>query len=138
MTAEQEENKKLIEKYPFLLPRNVFTGEVIEGYNYDYTELDEMPNGWKKSFGLQMVEELNEALGDFRKEYRIVDIKEKYGTLCWYDSGCTDEGLKVIQKYEELSKEICIDCGKPATKQTDGWINYLCEECYNKRKGNIK
>lgn len=38
-------NKKLIKEYPFLLPRNRWTGEVCSDYNYEYTELDAMPEG---------------------------------------------------------------------------------------------
>ena len=29
-------NKELIERYPFLLPRNRWTGEIPEDYDYDY------------------------------------------------------------------------------------------------------
>ena len=40
-----KENKKLIEEFPFLLPKNRFTGEVISDYDYEFTELDSMPSG---------------------------------------------------------------------------------------------
>lgn len=38
-------NKKLVKKYPFLLPRNVWTGEVSEDYDYSYTQADALPSG---------------------------------------------------------------------------------------------
>lgn len=47
----KEYNKQLVEKYPFLLPRNRWTGKVQEDYDYSYTELDGMPDGWRKAFG---------------------------------------------------------------------------------------
>ena len=55
-----QENKELIKRYPFLLPRNRWTGEVAEDYDYHYTELDGMPDGWRIAFGKQMCEEIRE------------------------------------------------------------------------------
>ena len=40
-----KENKKLVKEFPFLLPRNVWTGEIISDYDYSFTELDSMPDG---------------------------------------------------------------------------------------------
>lgn len=69
-------NYFLIKKYPFLQIRNVWTDEKLK--TYDYTWLDDMPKGWKKAFGMKMVKEIDEILGDFRKKYQITQIKEKY------------------------------------------------------------
>ena len=60
MTAE--ENRNLIERFSFLLPRNCWTGKVPEDYDYSYTELDAMPDGWRKTFGEQLCEELKAEL----------------------------------------------------------------------------
>ena len=43
-----EYNKQLIEKYPFLLPKDYATGQPLEDYDYSFTELDSMSIGWKK------------------------------------------------------------------------------------------
>ena len=32
----KEENKALIERMPYLLPRNVFTDKVVDNYDYEY------------------------------------------------------------------------------------------------------
>ena len=124
-------NKELCEKYPWLIPTNRWTGEVVEDYDYDYTELDQMPDGWRIAFGDQMVEELNQELvtGGFVNDYRITQIKEKYGGLRWYDNGNTKEGYNIINKYESLSRRTCICCGKPAKYITLGWISPFCEDC---------
>lgn len=129
---DKEYNKQLIEKYPFLLPRNRWTGKVPADYDYSYTELDAMPDGWRKAFGEQMCQEIEEELEKYnlQNEYRISQIKEKYGSLCWYDFGCTGKILReIIPTYEKLSKRICIKCGKPATKMTLGWISPYCDDC---------
>lgn len=129
---EKEYNKQLCEKYPFLLPRNRWTGLVHPDYDYSYTELDAMPDGWRKAFGEQICEEIKQELeeNNLLDQYRISQIKEKYGRLCWYDFGCTEKMLhEIIPKYEELSKCTCIRCGKPATKITLGWISPYCDDC---------
>ena len=32
--------------------------KIVDNYNYDWTELDCMPNGWRRAFGKQFMEEL--------------------------------------------------------------------------------
>lgn len=123
----------LTARYPWLRLRNVWNGEAI--YLEDGNWLDAMPNGWRVAFGEQMCEELHQLLkkANFVDQYQIVQIKEKWGYLHWYDSGVPDEiseeYYKLIRKYEELSKRTCIECGAPATKISCGWISPWCDKC---------
>ena len=128
---EKERNKQLIEKYPFLLPHNRWTDKVDENYNYEYTELDAMPEGWRKAFGEQMCQEIKDELikASALEKYRIMQIKEKYGSLRWYDNFNTQKGYDIIHKYEEISTRTCIQCGEPATRITTGWIAPYCDRC---------
>ena len=137
MTADvsnkvKEENKELIEKHPYLLPRD-FLGNKIENYNYEFTYLDDMPQGWRAAFGGQMCNEITEFLKahDFLYQYRVVQIKEKFGELRWYDNGGPDGLYDIIGKYEILSGKTCICCGDVATKYSTGWISPYCEKCAN-------
>ena len=120
-------NEELIERYPFLIPRNVWTDKIIE--DADFTLLDEMPEGWRIAFGEQMCEEIREALikYDYLDKYRITQIKEKFGSLRWYDNGTPKEVHDIISKYEQLSETTCIQCGSPATLISKGWISPYCE-----------
>lgn len=130
-------NKELIERYPFLLPRSVWTDKVYEDFDYSWTVLDEMPDGWRKAFGEMMCSEIKcELLRFGRKylnDYRIMEIKEKYASLRWYDNG-HPVGSKlgdIIGKYEALSEHICIVCGKPDVPVTGrGWYMPLCKDCW--------
>lgn len=100
-----------------------------------YTELDAMPNGWRKAFGLQMCEDIKQALLEaggrkLLKSYRITQIKEKFGRLCWYDDYAPEKVFKeIIPKYEALSYETCINCGEPAEYVSKGWISPYCKNC---------
>ena len=152
---DREKNRRLCERYPFLIPRNRFSGmriteagnggfwpgnpEAIPPYDYQYTELDDMPDGWRIAFGIQMLEELREELirHDCLDKYMIVQIKEKYGFMHWYDSGNTEHGREIIEKYADMSKRICIDCGKPARFISTGWIRPLCGECAEMISGMV-
>lgn len=102
-----------------------------------YTELDDMPDGWRKAFGIQMCKEIKKALLEeggrkLLRKYRIMQIKEKYGVLCWYDSNHGKEVNKIIHKYEYISHRTCIECGKTADYVTRGWIEPYCSKCLPK------
>ena len=98
-----------------------------------YTELDALDKGWRKAFGIYICKDIKRALlqDGGRKllhSYRITQIKEKYGMLCWYDAGGTEETNKIIAKYEYISRHTCIVCGKSAEYVTKGWIEPYCKE----------
>lgn len=98
-----------------------------------YTELDAMEPGWRKSFGIQMCKEIKKELKKhkFLYKYRIVQIKEKWGYLHWYDGGNPKDSkiYDIIHKYEDISAKTCGVCGKPATKISKGWIYPYCDDC---------
>lgn len=130
-----EDNKRLIEEYPFLMPRNRFTDDIPDDYDYSYTELDEMPDGWRIAFGDDLLKELKDILvrSEFLDKYRIEQIKEKFGTLRWYDNGVPhavyDEYIEMMRKYESMSERTCIVCGAKATRMSIGWISPFCDKC---------
>lgn len=131
-----EFNKDLVEKYPWLTPRNRWTDKTPETYDYSYTELDAMPDGWRIAFGDQMVEEINNELKKFNfiDKYRIIQIKEKWGGLRWYDDGYPGDSKigDIVSHYEKLSFKTCLICGKPAEWMSKGWISPYCTDCANK------
>ena len=88
MECSKEYNRKLCEKFPFLIPSNRFSLKRISERNedlpdsheydpdwdYKYTELDDLPDGWRIAFGDQLCEELKAELEKAGRldEYRIV------------------------------------------------------------------
>lgn len=126
-------NKKLIKKYSWLRPRSVWTGKLLDDYNYGYTEYDCVGKGWQKAFGLMMLDEIDRELRihNYRDKYIIYQVKEKFGTLRWYDNGGANE---TTWKYENISEHVCYFCGRPDTHVTDmGWVLPVCPKCYEKR-----
>lgn len=133
-------NKELFEKYPYAFSHYSWTGETCYDENNEPYSLDEcLPKGWSKLFWLCM-KELREPLekaGQLNTFY-FLQVKEKYGELCLYNNGSTEEVLDIIRKYEYLSQFICDVCGKPANIQTYGWIENICNNCFNERKNHEK
>ena len=133
-------NKSLIEKYPWLYPRYEWSGEKVKDFDYTWTELDAMPDGWREAFGELLCEEIQKELEkyNFVNEYSIAQIKEKFGGLRWYDNGVPSECKihEIIENYSACSEYICISCGELDVPCTDGWIIPVCKKCIKKR--NIK
>ena len=119
---EIQKNKKLCERYFFLIPTNRWTGKVVDDYDYSYTELDAMPEGWRIAFGEKICEEILQELNKIEDE----QVRFSYRRYCNWD---TDEISKIIRKYEKLSERTCVKCGAPVTKISLGWISPWCDEC---------
>ena len=123
-------------KYSFWKARNVWDNKFA---GYAFTWYDDISLGWRIAFGKQLSDEIKQAGKASRKRLKKhlrwkdmlqwQQIKEKYGELCIYAS-TTEEIDKVIRKYELMSICYCEYCGKPARYITDGWITYLCEDCF--------
>ena len=103
---------------------------------YDFLDCPlEIPEGW---FDLvdEMLGEI-QTLGLPKDQFGFLQIKEKYGQLrvYWYGDERIEE---IVDKYEELSKDICCHCGKPATKISLSWICPWCDECAEKTEDCFK
>jgi hypothetical protein len=133
----RNENRKLIEKYPFLTPID-FMGRKISKklHKYDFTLLDEMPSGWRKTFGKLLAEDINQQLlrdGIDPNDYIVQQVKEKFGELRWYDYNGSKAIDKIINDYSHLSGNICCICGKPDVPMLSlSWISPFCEKCFSK------
>ena len=128
----QEEIKKLIERYPYLLPRNLWTDKVPEDYDYTYIRgIGEIPNGWEKLF-LQMCEDIRQPLIDagYLDKFRFTQIKEKWNRMECYHFGAPEKVYDIITKYSVIAGYVCTRCGKPATCETQGYIESFCDDCY--------
>lgn len=129
-------NYLLVKKYPWLQCKNVWNGKKL---GYEFTWYDDIPQGWRKAFGKKMIKELNNILkkANYTHKYQISQIKEKWGYLHWYDCGVPEKISKEydewLDKYEELSKHICIVCGKDGEiDYKESWLSPLCVDCRRK------
>lgn len=133
MTLTNEQRKQLIEVFPFLLPRNVWTGEIVEDYDYSWlTGVDEIPEGWGRLFLLYCKHIRSHLVkSNMLNTFRFSQVKEKYGSLRLYDFGCPESATYLTSMFEAYSRNICQRCGNKAAIETTGWIGYFCSACVN-------
>ena len=64
-----------------------------------------------------------------------VQVKEKFGGLCFYVYGGDDYTDGVISFAETMSYKICSECGEKSTTNpvNRGWIYTLCSQCRDKK-----
>jgi hypothetical protein len=83
-----------------------------------------------------ILEGLNKKLSILDPDYKILQVKEKFGELrFYYESDASEKAVKeamdryVIQAIEE-SRVTCEFCGKPGTlTDMNGWYKTICKEC---------
>lgn len=154
-SAQREEYSKvlnviLLMRYPFLAglsAYNRFDLKSLDNYKnedgrsrFEFTELESVLNGWNMRFGLEMCEDIRNILlscsNPFAamKGYLVEQVKEKYGTLRWYDNVPVEvsEAMHDMNGlYESLSSRTCDICGSWTDVRIDngGWIGVSCLRC---------
>jgi len=123
---DKELEMKLVKKYPTVM--RDYGGSIYEtcmGWGIC------VGNGW-----YDIIDELCaklEPLGVVAGQ-----IKEKFGGLRFYVEAMTingdgaDKVRKAINEAEIKSYQTCESCGKPGERRGGGWIQVLCDECFNK------
>lgn len=135
MKLTTEQVKRLTDKYPYLLPRNVWTGKVVEGYKYDYVVgQHELPDGWFRLF-LMYCKDLKPYLdkANYTDKFRFSQLKEKWGLMEMYNFG-EPRDCNLTLLYTHYSKYVCQRCGKPSSRYTIGWVSYFCKACASRVK----
>lgn len=83
------------------------------------------PDGW-----LDLVVELHRKLIP-NPDYRIGQVKEKFGGLRFYVDGLTDAEQELVDAAEQESYLICQQCGSrdDVEMRHHGWYATLCARC---------
>ena len=128
--------KELVERYPFLLPRDIFTDQLPEGYDYSYIKYLEIPDGWYKLF-FQMCEDIRQPLIDagWLDKFRFTQVKEKYNEMRCYCTGAPKEVDDILEKYEQMSYYVCTECGAKAKYETTDYLASFCRTC---KRGRVR
>jgi len=72
------------------------------------------------------------SLDDMQVE--ATQVKEKWGTLCFYVSGADDTVYDMIDEAEKESSYTCEDCGEVGKLREGGWVKVQCDKCYEEVK----
>lgn len=91
---------------------------------------------WLKNDVIDKNKHINNS--NFIENFKIVQIKEKFGGLRFYVEGCNDELMQFIHSVEIFSYYICEECGTTENiGKTIGWVRTICKKCAI-NKGKIK
>jgi hypothetical protein len=109
-------------------------GGLIQGHALNappiiYAESFGVGQGW---YGI-IKKLIEEAIANgWNKE--LSQSKEKFGTLRFYINAAPREVHDVVSKYERISGETCETCGIKGKQRPGGWIETLCDDCYERTK----
>lgn len=91
--------------------------------------------GWRP-----LIRGLDANLRDLDPDYRIGQVKEKFGGLRYYIDSFAEEhreeAYRLIRLAEEVSFRICENCGGPGERcNLNGyWVRTLCQHCQSELK----
>lgn len=104
------------------LPEGFPTPAILSGVN----------KGWHP-----LVHTLHTHLKRIDPEYRVDQVKEKFGRLRYYfstDTDCYTLMQTLVDFAESMSGHICEDCGASGTTSGKGWLLTQCEHCRNETR----
>jgi hypothetical protein len=61
-------------------------------------------------------------------EFYWSQVKEKYGTACWYYQGGDQIISDLVSNAEDKTHKICEQCGKAGQLRGNGWYYTACED----------
>jgi hypothetical protein len=94
-------------------------------------ELDNLK--WNRDYAKEKGEDTTDPKYNPIDNYTVIQVKEKYGTLRWYDSGFNDRIDGMTSMAEHMSSYICEECGLPGeTLEIAGWWYTACKKCQEK------
>ena len=106
------------------------TVNIINGWRegpeiIDRRHFFEIGDGW-----LKLVHNLIEELIWAGWDRRLIQCKEKYGSLRFYINGASAECFDIIDSHEFLSRRICEECAAGANVvNINGWLKTICNKC---------
>lgn len=127
----QENTRALFSKFTFFYPESSLR-ESLMGFGF------ECGDGWYKlllKLCNKIQSELNKIPETARKEFRVVQVKEKFSGLRFYTQGGNEKIDTAILKAEEESLRTCERCGKKGDQKGSGyWVRTLCKGCRKDEK----
>lgn len=140
-------NAILLSRYPFL--SGMYNIERYQQENntkdlFACNDYHSINAGWARRFGLELCEDISTLLRSTSDPvkafdyYHVEDVKEKYGTLRWYDGGYTVEIADALEDlnmlYESLSERTCSYCGTFSNVRiTNSYVLPECLDCLTKQ-----
>lgn len=147
MTKELEE--KLFERFSFFHPEEPLTKSLM-GFGFEchdgwfdliWNTCEKLEKLEKDKFeNIPVNKRAKNLLIEDEISLRIIQVKQKLGTMRIYTDFPSDEQYRIIITADQASEFICEECGNLLTeriKLKGTWIHTLCRECVNQRENEI-
>lgn len=102
--------------------------------------LERIPDGWGRwircgAGWYPILARLEERLREIDPDYRVYQVKEKFGDLRFYWAGRNfDAGRAAVADAEAEAARTCEVCGNPGDlRSRRGWFRTVCVECAQER-----
>lgn len=106
----------ILEKYP-----RIFAGKE--------PAWSDLPEGWYRLLDA-LCKSIELSLTDEQlRDFRVTQIKEKFGGLRFYCNGGTDITSDMIESVEQRSEGICMECGEAGKRRSGSWVVTMCDFC---------
>ena len=113
-------DKKLFDRFSFFHPEKSLM-ESLMGFGFECND------GWFDII-YSLCEEVEKAAKDI-KDFEVLQVKEKFGSLRFYTNFSNEEISKLIIEAMNKSHKTCEICGKVGTLcSKNNWVKTLCEE----------
>jgi hypothetical protein len=103
----------------------------------DFTDFERDTEEWKPEYKEDMRERMltqePRKIPEIVAQVTLDQVKEKFGTLCFYYSGGDDYIRGLVSMAESMSGVTCEGCGSPAKTHTEGWFHTTCQTCQDER-----
>jgi len=117
--------KEIVEEFPELFGNNPWNiGKSLISFGF------EMSEHWAKVVYSHFPELSEVVKKENLTDFRIVQMKEKFGSLSIYTYGGNDKTSEVINKMREQCSKTCYKCGSPEGKfRQNRWMIITCDKC---------
>jgi len=118
------QKEQLIEQIISIEEKENPLAPLLDRISDGYLEIIDVNKGWHP-----IIIELNEKIAAIHPDYKIHQVKEKFGGLRFYSNVMDAEVGKLISEAERKSFKTCEQCGEPGELRKGGWLITLCKDC---------
>ncbi len=123
---DEKFEKRIISTYRYMFPSDEIMGDETKSCLFWGFECG---TGWEN-----LLENLFKEIDATHppEDFKIAQIKSKFGSLRFYVDYDTQIIGDIISKYENLSYNTCEQCGASPAAPEGRWVTTLCEKCRSK------
>lgn len=89
----------------------------------------DLPEGWYRLLDALCTAIESSMTEDQLRDFRVTQVKEKFGGLRFYYCGGTDLTEGLVDSAEDRSEKICMECGEPGKRRFGGCVVTMCDFC---------